>query len=37
MPELPGVAARIGEAAKVTASFTPIQYELRHSVSAPGE
>ena len=35
--DFPGVAARIGEAAKVAASFTPIQYELRHSVSAPGE
>jgi hypothetical protein len=32
----PGVAARLAEAAKVADRFTPIQYELRHSIAAPG-
>lgn len=32
----PGVAARIREAAQIADSFTPIQYELRQSVGAPG-
>ena len=34
--DAPEVAARIREAAQLADSFTPIQYELRHSVAAPG-
>ena len=32
----PAVAARIREAAQVADSFTPVRYELRHSVTTPG-
>lgn len=32
----PGVAARIREVGRVADSFTPVQYELRQSVAAPG-
>ncbi len=32
----PEVAARIREAGQVASSFTPVQYELRESVAAPG-
>lgn len=32
--EYPGVAARIGEAAQIADSFTPVHHELRHSVAA---
>lgn len=32
--EHPGVSARIGEAAQIADSFTPVHYELRHSVAA---
>ncbi len=34
--DAPEVAARIREAAQLADSFAPIQYELRHSVAAPG-
>ncbi len=34
--DAPGVAERIREAGQLAGSFTPVQYELRHSVTAPG-
>lgn len=34
--DYPGVAERIREASQVADSFNPIQYELRHSIGAPG-
>ena len=33
--DFPGVAARIGEAARVADRFAPVQYELRRSIPAP--